>query len=413
MRYFREFLICTLVFVQWSYTQDQVVSETTESSKLSKFSSFDPLMKNPQVPGTVINHKPKSSGISLGSPSIVILPNGDYVVSHSYSSIKRRDKGDVHRTAVFKSTDRGASWTFLTEMDNQRWANLFYHQKALYMLGVDRAFGNMAIRKSTDNGNTWTTPRDSTSGLLAKGRYHCAPVPMVIHKGRIWRAMEDALEGRNFRAFMMSAPLDSDLMRAESWTMTNKVGYQKDWHPGGLNSWLEGNAVISPNGKIVNVLRCEFGDTTHNMGAMMQVSEDGKRTSFDPDTGFILLPGATGKKFTIRKDTLSDTYWSLVNWIQPKDVPKIKEVKRPGKIRNTLVLVSSNDLRTWTIERMVLHHPDILDHAFQYVDWEFDGEDIIAVSRTSFDDDYEGAANYHDANFITFHRVTNFRGHTE
>ncbi len=48
-------------------------------------------------------------------------------------------------------------------------------------------------------------------------------------------------------------------------------------------------------------------------------------------------------------------------------------------------------------------------HGFQYVDWKFEGEDLIAVSRTAFDDGLGGAANYHDANFITFHRVCNFR----
>ncbi len=41
---------------------------------------------------------------------------------------------------------------------------------------------------------------------------------------------------------------------------------------------------------------------------------------------------------------------------------------------------------------------------FQYVDWLFDGNDIIAVSRTAFN----GARNYHDANHLTFHRVRDF-----
>ncbi len=41
---------------------------------------------------------------------------------------------------------------------------------------------------------------------------------------------------------------------------------------------------------------------------------------------------------------------------------------------------------------------------FQYVDWLFDGDDLIFVSRTA----YNGAHNYHDANHLTFHRVKNF-----
>ncbi|HUT19681.1 MAG TPA: hypothetical protein VM366_11005 [Anaerolineae bacterium] len=42
---------------------------------------------------------------------------------------------------------------------------------------------------------------------------------------------------------------------------------------------------------------------------------------------------------------------------------------------------------------------------FQYVDWQFDGEDIIYLVRTA----YGGAHNYHDANRITYHRLSGFR----
>jgi hypothetical protein len=43
------------------------------------------------------------------------------------------------------------------------------------------------------------------------------------------------------------------------------------------------------------------------------------------------------------------------------------------------------------------------------VDWLFDGADIAAVCRTAYDDQTGGAANFHDANFLTFHRFANFR----
>jgi hypothetical protein len=78
-------------------------------------------------------------------------------------------------------------------------------------------------------------------------------------------------------------------------------------------------------------------------------------------------------------------------------------------VRNTLALVNSADLRKWEIRCVLLHHPDADKHAFQYVDWQFDGNDIVAVSRTAWDDDAGGAHNFHDANFMTFHRVRNFR----
>jgi hypothetical protein len=85
---------------------------------------------------------------------------------------------------------------------------------------------------------------------------------------------------------------------------------------------------------------------------------------------------------------------------------------RPGAIRNSLALVHSPDLRRWEIRCVLLRHPDAAKHGFQYVDWQFDGDDIIAACRTACDDDAGGARNYHDANFLTFHRWQNFRGLT-
>ena len=72
-----------------------------------------------------------------------------------------------------------------------------------------------------------------------------APVPMLKHRGRIWRAMEDKFPkdgpwGSSFRAFIMSAPIDSDLLNAASWTSSNLLAYDPQWLGKG---WLEGNAV--------------------------------------------------------------------------------------------------------------------------------------------------------------------------
>jgi hypothetical protein len=206
---------------------------------------------------------------------------------------------------------------------------------------------------------------------------------------------------------MISAPVDADLLREDSWTFTNKISYSGDWKDGAMKSWLEGNAVLSPEREIVNILRCGFSSAIHSTAAMIHISKDGRTARFEPDRDFILFPGAS-KKFTIRYDPKSKKYWSLVNWIQPGDLRYLENITA-GKIRNTLALTSSGNLKDWIVERIVLYHPDIEFHAFQYVDWQFDGEDLIAVARTAFDDGLGGAANFHDANYITFHRIRNFR----
>ncbi len=82
---------------------------------------------------------------------------------------------------------------------------------------------------------------------------------------------------------------------------------------------------------------------------------------------------------------------------------------KPAGIRNTLALTYSRDLRHWVIRKVLLRHPDTSKHGFQYVDWQFEGADIIAACRTAWDDEAGGAHNYHDANFLTFHRWRDFR----
>jgi hypothetical protein len=141
----------------------------------------------------------------------------------------------------------------------------------------------------------------------------------------------------------------------------------------------------------VDILRT--GLSHGDRAAIVHVSEDGLSTAFDPAADLIDFPGGN-TKFTIRYDPVSRRYWSLVN-------PQ----KNPPAQRNILALTSSSDLRHWTIASVILQNPDTEKTAFQYVDWQFDGSDIIAVSRTAFG----GAHTYHDANFLTFHRIANFR----
>jgi hypothetical protein len=138
---------------------------------------------------------------------------------------------------------------------------------------------------------------------------------------------------------------------------------------------------------------------------MVRISDDGTKATFDPATGFIDLPGGA-KKFTIRFDPHSEAYWTLVNPVMP-----IEQLTRydAGSVRNTLALMRSTDLKKWEMRCILLHHPDVAKHAFQYPDWQFDGDDLIAALRTAYDDGLGGAHRAHDANYLTFHRFANFR----
>ncbi len=345
----------------------------------------------PAPPGVVIDYEPAQSGLYIGSPSIVILPNGDYVSSHDLFGPKA-----AHQTApvtkIFRSRARGKTWQKMAQLDHQFWSNLFVHQGQVFLMGTNFEYGRIVIRRSLDNGATWS----DAAFLTNDPGYHTAPVPMLEKDGRLWRAMEFHPDGPwgHFEAFMMSTPADGDLLDPNSWTMTERLPYPANAGEGA--TWLEGNAVAAPDGSVLDILRV----ANVEKAAILKVQSDKLRFE-----GLVEFPGGS-KKFSIRYDPTTRMYWTLSN-------PALKEyamsAKDPGSVRNTLVLMSSKDLHKWTIARTILSHPDPEKHGFQYVDWQFDQSDIVAVSRTGFDDDFGGPPRAHDANYLTFHRIQDFR----
>ena len=358
-------------------------------------------------PGVIISHIPAGNGgLYIGSPSICILPNGDYVASHDEFGTQ---SAEMHRavTHVFRSSDRGVTWEKISVIHGLFWSNLFVHNGALYNMGTSRNHGNLVIRKSTDGGRTWTNPYHAKNGLLLEGEYGTAPMPVLIHNGRIWRSVEYAtapeLGWQRYSAMVISAPVNADLLDAKNWRKSAFQTYDPAYLDGKFEGWIEGNVVVSPEGKLLNILRVAVPAGVEEYAAVVEISKNGKKTSFDPATGFMKFPGGA-KKFTIRYDAQTKRYWTIHNPV----APQFKDLN-PGQVRNTLALSSSADLRIWQMHEILLSHPDWERHGFQYIDWQFEGDDIIFVSRTAFDDATGGAKNNHDANYLTFHRIKEFR----
>lgn len=365
------------------------------------------------VPGIIISHQPEKSRQYIGSPSIALLPNGNYVVSHDLFGPNSSFQVAAI-TKIFHSKDKGKNWKKVSEIRGCFWSKLFVHKGALYIMGTDRQYGSFFIRKSDDEGATWTEPTTKGNGLLLSGEFHCAPTPVVEYGGRLWRAIETAHGpvrewGKRFGAMLISAPSDANLLQAKNWTSTNVIYYDATLLEGKLWGWLEGNAVVTPRGEIANMLRVQDTTTFKERSTIMQVTADGKKITFNPTTDFIDFPGG-GTKFTIHFDSISKKYWTLINYI-PEIVKTEYPTWHPGGIRNTIALSSSENLRDWKINGIVLHHIDATKHGFQYIDWAFNGNDIVFVSRTAYEDEYGGALKAHDANYLTFHQIKNFRNY--
>ncbi|WP_290792295.1 sialidase family protein [Flavihumibacter sp. UBA7668] len=356
-----------------------------------------------KVPGVVIAHRPAASKVFVGSPALVALKNGKYIASHDLFGEGMKNQ---HVTMVYESTDKGKSWIKIAEFV-QFWSNLFELNGLLYMMGARLPQGDVVIRVSKDEGKTWTEPIDAQKGILHEVRRgyiaHTSAVPVVINNGRIYRAMEEMKQPGpwgSFNAFVMSAPITSDLLKSSSWTISNKLSYDSSQlHIG--TAWLEGNMVVNVNGELVNILRVH--SKTDTIAAVLKIEQNGRLLSFDTANGFIHLPGAC-KKFVIRKDPVSNKYWTLTNAIPTKFQGGNVE-----RTRNTLQLLCSADLQNWEKKRIILQGTDIQKHGFQYADWQFENNDIILVSRTAYEDGLGGAENQHNANMITFHRIIDFR----
>src|SRR5690606_2075548 len=173
------------------------------------------------VPGVVIAHSPKSSGKYLGTPSIVILPNGEYLASFDFFGPK--STSDV--VHVYKSLDRGVTWQFLTELEDTFWAGLFVVKSDVYLLGVRGSDRNLSIRKSSDMGKTW-----SSLVVLKKGRYHGSSTPVVFHDGKIYKGYDHlGVEDKKKpwmsenKSFVMWADTNADLLKTDSWSYSEEV----------------------------------------------------------------------------------------------------------------------------------------------------------------------------------------------
>ena len=370
-------------------------------------------------PGVIIDKSPDFANLYLGSPSIEILPDGTYIATHDFfGPVENLDL----RTHVFESKDKGQTWKLIAKIPNQRASYLFYLNDALYAIGWTPGEGfrdatkdtmcAVTISKSTDGGHSWTTPNDSKTGRLVGGTkdmsVFCDPAPVLIHNGRVWKEVEkmgDFNRDSKPRFYMTqynpmcaSAPVDCDLLDASNWTFSNYVPWvvQEDSH-----GWAEGNVLPTPEGKMIIQMRVDDA-VRDGKGAQIQLSDDGKVATWDPQTGFVEMPGGC-KKFVIKYDEQTKKYWSLVNWIHPDDV----DAPDKERTRNTLALVCSKDLKSWEIRNIVYRRAD-LTIGFQYVDWRIEGDDLVCVCRLAWD----GAHNCHDANYFTFFRLNDFRNLT-
>ena len=343
------------------------------------------------------------SGHYLCSPSLVRHPDGYLLASMDLFA----GNHPQNLTLIYRSDDDGATWHYVSELMPCFWGKMFIHKGELYMLSVSTEYGDLLIGKSTDGGRTFGAPVTLLRGANGKDGsvgVHKNPQNVLVYNGRIYETLEWgswANTAYYHAAMVMSCAVDDDLLVPENWSFSEPVKYDPNWEGmavGDVKGTIEGTLCVAPDGKLYNVMRycITNGKPAYGMALAYLVNTD------DPDApltfSHVVEMPTNNTKFTIQYDPVSCKYYTILN--------RVDDEVRKNR-RNLMSFMSGTDMKHWDLvcDLLDCRHLDMEKVGFQYVDWMFEGDDVLWLCRTAFN----GAHNYHDANYQTFHRIENFR----
>lgn len=342
------------------------------------------------------------SGHYLCDPTFVRVPSGGLVAAMDLYAKEYPQNLEI----LFRSDDNGKTWRYLCDLIPAYWGTLFMHKNVLYMLCVSTENGHLMIGASYDEGYTWTRPvllfvggnTQKTNGFQRQ------PMPIIEHDGRLMTSLEFGSwnDPKRYGIGILSAGANDNLLDPQSWTLSDLTYYDYNWPgspTGGIIALLEGSLYVAKDGKLLNLLRMQIDKCTPNHGKACLLEADSKDPEKAPSFHSIIdMPTGANSRTHILKDPVGGKYWGIGNLITDPEKPWM---------RNILALVVSDDGYSWHVAKLLLDYRH-LDHkkvGFQYTSFIFDGDDILYLSRTSFN----GAHSFHDANCQTFGVIHNFR----
>lgn len=351
----------------------------------------DQLSAQEKPPGTVIVQTEDPKSIFVRNPSFAILPDGSYLATHEWHGDISK-KFNLWTVDVLRSTDQGVNWERVSRLSPQCNANLFTLNQAVYMIGLTKSSHRLAIRCSTDSGESWTEPDENSGYLTETTGLRMDRAPVLIHRGRVWVSVDWFDQAKRRRcSFVISASIDDDLLDSQSWSRSNLISTS----PNGFGSRIGEhicNGSVVPNGEDIGVVY-RLHDYTGDVACLATVNEiEPKQFSLNA-TSFSNMPGGA-RHFHVRYDPSSKKYWSVVN---------AQTAPRAGS--NRLCLISSDDAKDWQINYVIAYHYDGVWHGVSSPSIEFDGQDLVFVAACA----WGGTPIHSKADKLIFKRLKDFR----
>jgi hypothetical protein len=361
---------------------------------------------------TVVGRSP-GRHITIMEPGLAVLPSGRLFASFPFlSHLRQAPRPPDYRRPVLNlcvSDDRGASWQQIGALEGVMTGTPFLHGGALYLLGHREDRKDVVIARSADEGRSW-----SALSTLFQGDYWNCPTGIAFHEGRLYRAIGGS-EANGRETLVIAGDLSRDLLDPAAWRKSNHLPFPGA--PGILarggepdtdySHWLEPNVVVIRGALYVLCtvkLTSRDGWLTPGLAALCAIEDDGRTLGYR-FLQYHPMPGSQ-LKCHILYDERTHLYWRTMNLPVDTAMPADTRWEKRGNFggdRRTLALSYGADGLNWLQAGWIAVMERPWD-GFQYAAPCIDGDDLVLLARTAID-----AANQHDSNLITFHRVKDFR----
>ena len=326
----------------------------------------------------------------LGSPSIIRAGSELLALHDTFGT----NASLVGKSKLYVSADEGLTWSLRATISACFWGRMFRKpgdpDGTFYILGTGDEFtGHPVIKKTTDSGVNWT------STTIEANRCSVGNTNVLFKDGYMVAAMEAVTSGtRPNGVFVYKIALSSDFMVAGNWSKSAIVANTTYDPIFGIalasgQEAFEHNMVERPDG---------------SLGLMGRLSFAGDFASWwDYDLTTNTLTAVETRaleagwcKFHILRCPTTDQYLCFGN-------------KKPGDVtddRTKMQVWKSADLVTWDVVETIvdLGAFNYQEEGDSYPYAEFDGDDILLVSRLGFN----GANSHHNTNRGVFRIVTDY-----